>query len=195
MKVVFASRNAHKTEQVRLLVPQIDWVTVDDVVPGIVLEEPYETFEGNALSKARTVLEASGLPAAADDSGLEVDALGGAPGVRSARYAGPGADDETNNAKLLQELSGISEDRWTCRYRCVAVFVDPGGREIVTHGVCEGRVVSQGRGRLGFGYDPFVIPDGEVRTMGEIPLAEKLRFSHRGKAFRRLSEEIADGNV
>ncbi|MDQ4125964.1 MAG: non-canonical purine NTP pyrophosphatase, partial [Actinomycetota bacterium] len=130
---------------------------------------------------------ATGLPAVADDSGLEVDALDGAPGVRSARYAGEDATDEANNAKLVSALAGTGEHERTCRYRCVAVFVEPDGRELVASGACEGTVVLEGRGTLGFGYDPHVVPEGDNRTMGEIPLDEKLRFSHRGRAFRALA--------
>lgn len=187
MKAVLASRNRHKAEQVALLLPHLDLVPIDDVDPDLELAEPYDTFEENALAKARAVVAATGLPAVADDSGLEVDALGGAPGVWSARYAGDGASDADNNAKLVSALSGTSEDARTCRYRCVAVFVAPDGRELVASGSCEGRVVLEGRGTLGFGYDPHVIPEGETRTMGEIPLDEKLAFSHRGRAFRALA--------
>ncbi|MDQ4025317.1 MAG: RdgB/HAM1 family non-canonical purine NTP pyrophosphatase [Actinomycetota bacterium] len=190
MKAVLASRNRHKAEQVAALLPGLELVPVDDVAPGLELEEPYETFEENALAKARAVARATGLPAVADDSGIEVDALGGVPGVRSARYAGDGATDADNNAKLVAALQETSEDQRTCRYRCVAVFVEPDGRELVATGSCEGRVVLEGRGTLGFGYDPHVVPEGETRTMGEIPLEEKLRFSHRGRAFRALAEML-----
>ena len=187
MKAVLASRNRHKAEQVALLLPDLDLVPLDDVDPDLELAEPYDTFEENALAKARAVVAATGLPAVADDSGLEVDALGGEPGVRSARYSGEDATDEANNTKLVAALAGTSEDERTCRYRCVAVFVAPDGREVVATGSCEGTVVLEGRGTLGFGYDPYVVPEGETRTMGEIPLDEKLRFSHRGRAFRALA--------
>lgn len=187
MKAVLASRNRHKAEQVALLLPGVDLVPLDDVDPDLRLDEPFDTFEGNALAKARAVVVATGLPAVADDSGLEVDALDGAPGVRSARYAGDDATDESNNAKLMEALAGTSPEERTCRYRCVAVYVAPDGRELVASGSCEGTVVLEGRGDLGFGYDPYVVPEGETRTMGEIPLDEKLRFSHRGRAFRALA--------
>jgi XTP/dITP diphosphohydrolase len=131
---------------------------------------------------------ATGLPAIADDSGIEVDALDGAPGVFSARYAGDSATDEMNNAKLVAALINVPESDRTCRYRCVAAAVFPDGTELVADGTCEGKVVLEGRGTLGFGYDPHVIPEGETRTMGEIPLEEKLAFSHRGRAFRQLAE-------
>ena len=126
----------------------------------------------------------------ADDSGLEVDALGGDPGVRSARYAGEDATDVANNAKLVVLLRDVPEAALTCRYRCVAVCALPAGLELVASGSCEGRVTLEGRGSLGFGYDPHVVPEGETRTMGEIPLEEKLIFSHRGRAFRALAEKL-----
>jgi XTP/dITP diphosphohydrolase len=132
------------------------------------------------------------MAAIADDSGIEVDALDGAPGVFSARYAGEGASDVENNEKLVAALRDVPERERTCRYRCVAVLVMPDGRELVADGTCEGRIVLEGRGALGFGYDPHVIPEGETRTMGEIPLDQKLRFSHRGRAFRALRERLGE---
>jgi XTP/dITP diphosphohydrolase len=163
-------------------------ISLDELAPTLILEEPFDTFRDNALAKARAVVAATGLAAVADDSGLEVDALGGRPGVFSARYAGESATDKENNAKLVKELIDVPEDGRTCRYRCVAVLLVPGAPELVAEGTCEGRIVLEGRGSLGFGYDPHVIPDGETRTMGEIPLDEKLAFSHRGRAFRALAE-------
>ena len=187
MKAVFASRNRHKTVQVAELLPDVDLLSLDDVAPDLELEEPFDTFEENALNKARTVFAATGLPAIADDSGIEVDALGGAPGVRSARYAGEVATDLENNRKLVEALKDVPEEKRTCRYRCVAAYVGPIGVELTTEGSCEGHIVLEGRGTLGFGYDPHVIPEDDIRTMGEIPLEEKLQFSHRGRAFRKLA--------
>jgi len=190
LKAVFASRNIHKARQVELLLPDVELVPLDDIAPDLELHEPYDTFEDNALAKARTVAAATGLPAIADDSGLEVDALGGAPGVYSARYAGEGATDADNNRKLVEALRDVPENERACRYRCVAVFVTPDGEEVVTSGSSEGRVVLEGRGDLGFGYDPHVIPEGDTRTMAEIPLEEKLVFSHRGRAFKALAAAL-----
>jgi XTP/dITP diphosphohydrolase len=195
MKAVFASRNPHKAEQVVHLLPKVELVLLDDVAPGLVLSEPHDTFKDNALAKARAVRAATGLPAIADDSGLEVDALGGDPGVRSARYAGVGASDSDNNRKLVAELRGVPPERLTCRYRCCAVLVTPEGEELVAEGLCEGRVVLEGRGTLGFGYDPHVVPEGESRTMAEIPLEEKLAFSHRGRAFRALAQLMDENGL
>ncbi|CAN5544511.1 XTP/dITP diphosphatase [soil metagenome] len=190
MKAVFASRNAHKLEQVAVLLPDVDLLRLDDVAPGLRLDEPFDTFRDNALAKARTVVNVTGQAAIADDSGLEVEALGGRPGVVSARYAGVGASDADNNRKLVAELSQLPAEARACRYRCVAVFVSPEGEELVAEGTCEGHVVLEGRGDLGFGYDPYVVPDGDSRTMGEIPLDEKLRFSHRARAFRELRQRL-----
>ena len=175
------------------MLTDIELVALDDIAPDLVLEEPFDTFTDNALAKARAVMRATGLPAIADDSGVEVDALDGAPGVRSARYAGEDASDAENNAKLVDELRQVPEPDRTCRYRCVAVAVFPDGEDVIAEGSCEGLVVLEGRGTLGFGYDPHVIPEGETRTMGEIPLDEKLAFSHRGRAFRSLAEQLRRG--
>lgn len=192
MKAVFASRNRHKAEQVALLLPGVEIISLDVVAPGLVLEEPFDSFESNALAKARAASAETGFAVTADDSGLEVDALGGEPGVRSARFAGAGATDRENNRLLVERLRDVPERLRTCRYRCVAVMILPGGRELVAEGLCPGRIVLEGRGELGFGYDPHVIPDGETRTMGEIPLYEKLTFSHRGRAFRALATALAE---
>lgn len=190
MKAVFASRNAHKLEQVAVVLDNVELIPLDDLAPDLELQEPFDTFRDNALAKARTVAEATGRAAIADDSGLEVDALEGRPGVLSARFAGEGATDAANNEKLVAELEGVAPDRLSCRYRCVAVYVEPGGNEIVAEGSCEGRVVLEGRGDLGFGYDPHVVPEGETRTMAEIPLEKKLAFSHRGRAFTALKDKL-----
>ena len=191
MRAVFASRNKHKAQQVAALLPGVELLDLEEVAPGIELAEPFDTFRDNALAKARAVLANSGLPAIADDSGIEVDALGGRPGVFSARFAGPDATDADNNAKLIDELAGVPPEDRTCRYRCVAVYVDE-DRELVAEGACEGHVVESARGDMGFGYDPHVVPDGETRTMAEIPLDEKLAFSHRGRAFRELERQLRE---
>lgn len=190
LTAVIASRNRHKVEQVRVLLPDVELLSLDEVAPDLELDEPHDTFRDNALAKARAVVVETGMPAIADDSGLEVDALDGAPGVYSARYAGEGATDDDNNRKLVAALTDVPEEERTARYRCVAVLVMPDGTELVGDGTSGGRVILEGRGTMGFGYDPHVIPDGETRTMGEIPLEEKLRFSHRGRAFRALAEQI-----
>lgn len=189
MKAVFASRNQHKAEQVAVLLDGVDLLLLDDVAPDLELHEPFDTFQANALAKARAVHQVTGMRAIADDSGLEVDALDGRPGVVSARFSGEGATDDSNNAKLIAELAGVPSERRSARYRCVAVCVSDAG-ELVAEGSCEGSIIDEARGDLGFGYDPHFVPEGEQRTMGEIPLNEKLAFSHRGRAFRALAEKM-----
>lgn len=197
MRVVLASRNAGKAREIRQLLADegvaFDLVTLDDVAPGATLREDEETFEGNALAKAQQAAAASGLPAIADDSGLEVDALGGAPGVRSARYAGEPCDDQRNNAQLLAALRGVPAEARTARFRCVAAFVDPKRRVSITRaGACEGEIVETPRGTEGFGYDPLFLVPAVGRTMAEIPLEEKNRLSHRAAAFRALAAALRD---
>jgi XTP/dITP diphosphohydrolase len=193
MRVVVATGNAHKLAEIERILDGLDveLVAMSELgVPSPV--EDGDTFEANALIKARACAEATGLPAIADDSGLEVDALGGAPGVHSARYAGPEADDGANNAKLVAELTGRPEGERTARFVCAAVVVTPGGREAVVRGTMGGRVVDDARGEHGFGYDPHFVSDaaGDGRTNGELTPAEKDAISHRGAAFRALRPEV-----
>jgi XTP/dITP diphosphohydrolase len=194
LKVVLASRNRGKLREIVPLLADLDFelVTVDDVAPDCELREDGDTFEDNALAKTRQAAQATGLPAIADDSGLEVDALDGAPGVYSARYAGSPSDDARNNAKLLAALGGVPASRRGARFRCVAVFVDAAaGVELTRSGSCEGEILEQPRGDLGFGYDPLFLVPALARTMAELPLEEKNRLSHRAAAFRALAEALA----
>jgi XTP/dITP diphosphohydrolase len=166
--------------------------------------EPVEdglTFETNALIKARHAARATGLPALADDSGIEVDALGGAPGVRTRRYAGPDATDEDNNAKLLHELAGVPLARRGGRYVCVLALAEPdpaapGGLRVTTRrGTSRGRIAFGLRGSQGFGYDPLFEPVRErpgARTFGQYPAAEKDAISHRGRAARRMRRLLSE---
>ena len=153
------------------------------------VEETGDKYLENALLKARAVAAALDLPALADDSGIEVDALDGAPGPRSARFAGEVATDAENLAKLLTDLRG--REVRTARYRCVATVAWPDGSSVWTEGTCEGRIVEDTRGARGFGYDPAFVPDGETRTMAELTDEEKDRISHRGRAFRAMREVLA----
>ena len=148
--------------------------------------EDADTLVGNARLKAVAVCNATGLPALADDTGLEVDALNGAPGVRTARFAGEHATDADNRAKMLRELSGKAR---SCRFRTVALLRFPDGREVIAEGVCEGSIAEAEIGERGFGYDPlFVASDGDGRTFAQMNVDEKHELSHRGKAFRALSQ-------
>jgi XTP/dITP diphosphohydrolase len=150
------------------------------------------TFEANALIKSRHAARLSGLPALADDSGLEVDALHGRPGVRSARYAAESATDEDNNAQLLRELDGVPNERRTARYRCVLVLVrhaqDPA--PLVASASWEGGIATARSGHGGFGYDPLFLPDGYTVTAAEMPVALKNRLSHSGKALQQLARQL-----
>ena len=148
--------------------------------------EDADTLVGNARLKAVAVCNATGLPALADDTGLEVDALHGAPGVRTARFAGEQATDADNRAKMLRELSGRTS---SCRFRTVALLRFPDGREVIAEGVCEGTIADSEMGERGFGYDPlFIARDGDGRTFAQMTVDEKHELSHRGKAFRALSQ-------
>jgi XTP/dITP diphosphohydrolase len=194
-RVVLATRNRHKVREIAdLLAPLgIDLIGIDDLAPGVELREDEATFEGNALAKARQAGDATGLPSLADDSGLEVDALNGAPGVHSARYAGHPCDDARNNEKLLAALEAVPPARRSARYRCVAAFYDPGsGRTFTTAGSCEGAILSAPRGGGGFGYDPLFLVPGLARTMAEIELLQKNQLSHRAAAFKSMSNALME---
>jgi XTP/dITP diphosphohydrolase len=194
VKVVVATRNKGKLREIVPLLAgvELELRTIDELAPEAELREDGVTFVENALAKARQAARATGLPAIADDSGLEVDALAGAPGVYSARYAGSGADDAKNNAKLLEALGGVPSARRGAQFRCVAVFVDPvRGLEIVRDGACAGEILEAPRGEDGFGYDPLFFVPAVGRTMAELPLQEKNRLSHRAAAFRALAAALA----
>jgi XTP/dITP diphosphohydrolase len=195
VKVVVATRNRGKLREIVPLLADLglDLHTIDELAPGAELREDALTFEENALAKARQAAAATGLPAIADDSGLEVDALGGGPGVHSARYSGPDATDETNNAKLLAALRDAPTGQRGARYRCVAAFVDPTrGLEIVRAGTCAGEILPAPRGSDGFGYDPLFFLPALGLTMAELSLERKNGLSHRAVAFRALASALAD---
>lgn len=185
--VVLASANPHKADEIRAIVgDRFELVARPHDVAEVV--EDADTFEGNARLKAVALVEATGQAALADDSGLEVDALGGAPGVRSARYAGDRANDADNVAKLLIDLDDrpAREDR-TARFRCVIVLRYPDGREVATVGSVEGHVAAEAMGEGGFGYDPVFVPaDGDGRTFAQMNAVEKHAISHRGRALTAL---------
>jgi XTP/dITP diphosphohydrolase len=158
-------------------------------VPEIV--EDGATFEANAQKKARALADCWDGLVMADDSGLEVDALGGAPGVHSARYAGRQGDDAANNLKLLAALAGVPPERRGAQFRCVLVVRIPDGMEQAFQGLCRGRILEAPRGTGGFGYDPIFVPEGESRTLAELSPAAKHALSHRGQAFRQASAWLA----
>ena len=196
-RLVLASRSKHKVGELQELLglDGVVLVTPDEVgIEGEPVEDA-DTFAGNAEIKVRYYAERSGLPTLADDSGLEVDALDGGPGVYTKRYAGPEATDEDNNSKLLKALEGIPAERRGARYQCVLAFLDPSaaGGPVFRAGAFEGRIATERRGSGGFGYDPIFEPEGEApggRTVGQMSSQEKHALSHRGKAARAMAEYL-----
>jgi XTP/dITP diphosphohydrolase len=193
-RLVIASRNPGKVREILAICSDwpVQWVTHEEISwPEV--EETGSSYLENALLKARAVAEATGEAALADDSGIEVDALGGGPGPRSARYAGEGAFDEENLRALLRAVAGVPGSGRTARYRAVAAVVFPDGREIWAEGVCEGVLRPKPSGTGGFGYDPIFEPAGWDRTMAELAPQEKDRISHRGRALRALRDRLMAG--
>lgn len=200
-RVVLATHNAKKLGELRrILVEQLPGLDPESIVSAaqIALPDVVEdatSFEGNALLKARAAARATGLIAVADDSGLAVDVLGGAPGIFSARWSGRHGDDEANNDLLLAQLSDIADAYRGAQFVCAAVMVDPtveGSEEIVEIGIMRGRLLQARRGEGGFGYDPLFVADGEDLTSAELAPERKDAISHRGKAFRALAPAIAE---
>ncbi len=182
-RFVLATANPDKAAEIgAILGPEVELVPRPDTVGEV--EETGDTLEANARLKARALVEATGLPAIADDTGLEVGALGGRPGVYSSRFAGEGATYAQNVAKMLTDMQGVA-DR-SARFRTVALALWPDGRELVAEGEVRGRITEQARGADGFGYDPVFEPEGQTRTFAEMTAAEKHSVSHRGRAFRAL---------
>lgn len=187
MKLVIASTNAGKVAEIAALLPVgCEAWKLDDFADAPIVLEDAETFDGNARKKAHEIAEALGEICLADDSGLLVDALDGAPGVRSARY---GPTDEERIARLLRELKNVPLEQRTARFACSMCLAWPSGREALSTGVCEGRIVLEPRGKNGFGYDPvFELPNG--RTLAELTRDEKAAVSHRGMALRALTPAL-----
>jgi XTP/dITP diphosphohydrolase len=198
-RLVVATRSSHKLAELRTLldVPDTELLSLDDLGVEGDVEETGATFAANAALKARHAARVTGLPSLADDSGLEVDALDGGPGVRTRRYAGEQATDEQNNAKLLEALEGLPPERRGARYVCILALASPsergprGGQPLtMVRGTCRGRIAKAPRGAGGFGYDPIFEPRSEPpggRTLGEWSQAEKNAISHRGAAARQMT--------
>lgn len=190
-KIVVGSRNSGKIREIQAVLADLPYCVTglsDQTIPDA--EETGTTFQENAILKARYYCQHTGEYCLADDSGLEVDALDGAPGVYSARYAGEQASDEENNQKLLSALTAIPTQRRTARFRSVLALAGPDGSLMLAEGVCEGIVLFEARGTGGFGYDPlFLMPD-QRKTLAEMTLAEKNLVSHRGNALRAFKQQL-----
>jgi XTP/dITP diphosphohydrolase len=194
VKVVVASMNPDKLGELRELLdlPGVEFVSLRDVPGAVSPVEDGATLEANARIKALAAARLSGLPAIADDTGLEVDSLDGRPGVHAARYAGPGATYAANVVKLLHELAGVPDARRTARFRTVCVACLPDGRERVAEGVLEGRITTAPRGSAGFGYDPVFELAATGRTLAELEPHEKNALSHRALAVRNLRASLLE---
>lgn len=191
MKILIATHNAHKKEELQRILSPLGIEIVTDTDIGIELtdvEETGTTFEENSFLKSESGCKESGLPCIADDSGLAVDYLDGAPGVFSARYSGEHGNDEKNIDKLLDELKDVPDEKRTARFVCAATCVFPDGRKISVRGECEGTIAHERHGNGGFGYDPVFMVNG--KSFGETSPEEKDSLSHRGKALRKLFEEL-----
>ena len=194
MELILASRNKKKIREVEAILathfPDVRILSLDDVGYVGDIEENGTTYEENSLIKARTAVEAGNhrYAAIADDSGLSVDALDGAPGVYSARYAGGHGDDAANNALLLKNLSHLPESERTARFVCCIALVYPDGREMTVRGETEGIIINEARGNGGFGYDPYFYYEPFGKTFSELSAEEKNAISHRGKAIAKLAE-------
>ncbi|HEX8959022.1 MAG TPA: RdgB/HAM1 family non-canonical purine NTP pyrophosphatase [Solirubrobacterales bacterium] len=194
--MILATRNRHKLREMRELLPELE---LEQLAEGVELPPEHgDSFAAIALEKARAAHAASGEAALADDSGIEAAALGGRPGIHSARYGGEGAGDEENLAKLLREVAAAGGSR-RAAYVCALALVGRDGREHVFEGRCEGRLTEEPRGEGGFGYDPAFVPDAtgpaDTRTMSELTQAEKNEISHRGEAARLLAAHLGAGEA
>lgn len=195
-RIVVASENRAKAAEIAEILAgeglAMEVLSLADF-PGVSLPpETGSTFAANAAVKARQAAQATELAAIADDSGLEIDALDGEPGVRSARYAGEDATDEDRYRKVLDLLADVPDHRRRARFRCAAAFAEAGGKVMLAEGTCQGRIAKQAAGSGGFGYDPVFIPDGYSVTMAQLTPAQKHRISHRGRAFRLLAQMVRE---
>jgi XTP/dITP diphosphohydrolase len=193
VEFVLATFNRDKLRELGALLdlPGLALTALCDVPGARAPEETGATLRENALLKARAALAMTGRPALADDTGLEVDALDGRPGIHAARFSGPGATYESNRRRLLAELEDVEPARRTARFRCACVACLPGGRELVAEGVLEGRITTAPRGANGFGYDPLFEVEDTGRTMAELTEDEKNAVSHRARAVRALAARLA----
>ena len=194
-KIVAASSNAHKIKEIQAIMSKfgMEVISRDEAgVPPFEIEEDGETFEENSYKKANEIMKATGEITVADDSGLMVDYLGGAPGVYSARFAGDHGDDGKNNEKLLKLLEGLPEEERKAKFVSVITLIFPGGEALVARGECAGRIIEAPTGENGFGYDPLFVPDGYDKTFAQLGPEEKNMISHRAKALEKLEKNHID---
>ena len=191
-KLVIATTNSGKVKEIEELLSDlsVELLSLKDYNNSPEVVEDKDTFAGNALKKAREICDFSGEITLADDSGLEVDYLDKAPGVYSARFAGPGADDDANNRLLLQKLKGLSKEKRTAAFRCAMAIVTPAGEEKIIEESCNGYITEAERGKDGFGYDPLFFYKPLEQTFGEMLPEDKNKISHRGKALKKIKPEI-----
>lgn len=183
-RLLLATRNQHKKSEMQAILTDlsVQILTLDDLPDLPEVEEDGSSFAENAAKKARQTAALSGITCLADDSGLSVDALDGNPGVYSARFAGPDADDDKNNEKLLAMMAAVPDEKRTAAFVCAIALADPLGNTAVVEGRCPGRIIREKLGSGGFGYDPLFIPEGYLQTFAQLDAEEKNRISHRGRA-------------
>ena len=192
-RIIIASQNKHKIEEIEAITKKFGMTIVsrnDAGIPDVEVVEDGETFEENSYKKAHEIMKLSGEMTIADDSGLMVDALDGAPGVYSARFSGEGATDRSNNEKLLALLADTPYEKRTAKFVSVITMIYPDGGKIVARGECPGHIITEERGCGGFGYDPLFVPDGYDMTFAELGAEEKNKISHRARALAELERQL-----
>ncbi len=194
-RIIAASSNAHKIKEIQAIMGKFGYEIVSRKaagVPDFEIEEDGETFEENSFKKANEIMKVTGEITVADDSGLMVDYLGGAPGVYSARFAGEECDDDKNNQKLLMHLEGLGQEDRKAKFVSVITLVYPDGETLVARGECPGRIIEVPTGENGFGYDPLFVPDGKDKTFAQLTEEEKNEISHRAKALEVLEKLLSE---
>ena len=197
-RIIAATKNKGKIREIEAITSEFGMSVIsrDDAgVPGVEVEETGSTFEENSRIKAEAIMKLCGEITIADDSGLEVDCLGGAPGVLSARFAGKDGDDKANNEKLIAMVSEYPEGERTARFVSVITMVFPEGKVLQARGTVEGHIVTEPKGEGGFGYDPLFVPEGHNRTFGEFKPEEKNAISHRANALRKLRDLLLEAEI
>ena len=197
-EIVVATQNKHKIEEINKITKDFGFTLTygkEAGIEGVEVVEDGETFEENSFKKANEIMKLTGKITIADDSGLMVDYLDGAPGVYSARFAGEDANDDDNNKKLIKLLEGVPYEKRTARYVSVITLVTPDGKKLVARGEVEGHIATEPSGNGGFGYDPYFIPEGYDKTFGNFTMEDKNKISHRGRALEKLREMLTTSEI